>query len=116
MEFRAEEAFDDFLDHATDYLKRKMKNEAGTIAGAVFEDTTRRIYRDTIGDDEGKQLEYLINQLAKSGVITGLQSKQAKVASHVKTKATHAQWDEFDLDGVGHTIEIQTIYCGSPRW
>jgi hypothetical protein len=79
MEFRAAEAFDDFLDHATDYLKRKMKNEAGTIAGAVFEDTTRRIYRDTIGDDEGKQLEYLINQLAKSALLPDCKVSRPKL-------------------------------------
>jgi len=37
------ETFDDFLDHAEDYLKRNLKNEAGTIGGVVFEDTIRRV-------------------------------------------------------------------------
>jgi hypothetical protein len=33
------ETFDDFLDHGDAYLKEGRKNEAGVIAGVVFEDT-----------------------------------------------------------------------------
>jgi hypothetical protein len=76
------------------------------IAGVVFEDTIRRICRDKGIDDKDQKLEYLINALTKQGVITGLQSKQAKVGSHVRTKATHARWDEFDLQSVTQTIQI----------
>jgi hypothetical protein len=36
---------DDFLDHGVEYLKSGRKNEAGVIAGIVFEDTVRRICR-----------------------------------------------------------------------
>lgn len=100
------ETFDDFLDHAAKYHSEDRKMEAGVIAGVVFEDTIRRIYRDRIADDKGKKLEVVINELTSSSVITGLQSKQAKVAAHVRTKATHAQWDEFDLGGVQQTIQI----------
>jgi hypothetical protein len=101
--------FDDFFDHAAAYLKRDRKMEAGVISGVVFEDTVRRIYREKIGDDKGQKLEDLINALAKEDVITGQQSKQAKVASHVRTKATHAQWDEFDLQGVADTIQVTKL-------
>ncbi len=83
--------------------------EAGVIAGVVFEDTIRRIYRDKITDDKDQSLEDLINGLAKRDVITGQQSKQSKVAAHVRTKATHAQWDEFDLTGVEGTIQITKL-------
>jgi hypothetical protein len=51
----------------------------------------------------------LINLLAKENVISGQQSKQAKVASHVRTKATHALWDEFDREGVADTIKITRL-------
>ena len=78
--------------------------EAGVIAGVVFEDTIRRIYRDKIADDKDKNLDTLISALSTQNVITGQQSKQARVAAHVRTKATHAQWDEFDLAGVEATI------------
>jgi hypothetical protein len=103
------ETFDNFLDHAENYLREGRRMEAGVIAGVVFEDTVRRIYRDKVGEDKDQKLENLINTLASQGVITGQQSKQAKVASHVRTKATHAQWDEFDLAGVDDAIEITKV-------
>lgn len=107
------EAFDDFLDHAELYSSSGRKNEAGVIAGVVFEDTVRRVFRSKIAqDDAGKSLEDLINALARAGIITGQQSKQAKVASHVRTKATHAQWDEFDMAGVDATIYITRRLLG----
>jgi hypothetical protein len=105
------ETFDDFLDYAESYLKKSLKMESGVIAGVVFEDTIRRIYRDKITDDDkGKQVEDLINALARQNVITGQQSKQAKVAAHVRAKATHALWDEFDLAGVESTIQITKLF------
>jgi hypothetical protein len=100
------ETFSDFLDHATAYWNENRLREAGVIAGVVFEDTVRRICRDKGVIDKDEKLEDLINALAKQGTITAQQSKQAKVASHVRTKATHAQWEEFDLQGVSDTIQI----------
>jgi hypothetical protein len=103
------ETFDDFLDQAEAYLKSDRKVESGVIAGVVFEDTVRRIYRNQGHDDKDRKLEDLINTLARDGIISGQQSKQAKVAAHVRTKATHAQWDEFDLQGVTDTIQITRL-------
>jgi hypothetical protein len=100
------ETFDNFLDHGQAYLDAGQKMEAGVIAGVVFEDTIRRIYRDKIADDTDKKLEVMINELTGKSVITGQQSKQAKVAAHVRTKATHARWDEFDTAGVQATIQL----------
>jgi hypothetical protein len=104
------ETFDDFLAHAEAYLSEGRVREAGVIAGVVFEDAIRRIHRNKIADDKGRNLEGLINMLAKQDVITGQQSKQAKVAAHVRTKATHAQWDDFDRAGVETTIQITKLF------
>jgi hypothetical protein len=80
------------------------------MRGVVSWDTIRRIYRDKITDDDkGKQVEDLIIALARQNVITGQQSKQAKVAAHVRAKATHALGDEFDLAGVEPTIQITKL-------
>jgi hypothetical protein len=107
------ETFDDFLDHAESYRENGRKNEAGVIAGVVFEDTIRRVYREQLAEnDTGKKLEDIINDLAKRQILTAQQSKQAKVAAHVRTKATHAQWDEFDLSGVESTIHITRRLLG----
>ena len=69
------ETFDDFLDHAIWYQGERRHMEAGVIAAVVFEDTVRRIYRNKLGDDKGIPLEVLINELAKSNLITAQQSK-----------------------------------------
>ncbi len=97
------ETFDDFLDHAEKYYKEKRK-ESGVIAGVVFEDTIRRI-----GKNNGKnnsQLEDIINGLARDGVLSKVKAKRAKVASDVRTRATHAQWDKFELSDVKATIDF----------
>ena len=71
-------------------------------------------HRDKIADDKGQPLEDIINTLAKQSVITGQQSKQAKVAAHVRTKATHAQWDEFNLEGVGgYDLNYENVSSGT---
>ncbi|MGD0919992.1 MAG: hypothetical protein ABSB22_26440 [Thermodesulfobacteriota bacterium] len=98
--------FDDFLDHAKEYVKQKSKNEAGVIAGVVFEDTLRTICRNAGVEEKGKKLDILIDELVKTGTLTQVKAKRAKVAAHVRTKATHAQWDEFELEDVTTTIEF----------
>jgi coproporphyrinogen III oxidase len=100
------ETFDDFLDHAKEYICLKRKNESGVIAGVVFEDTIRRICDKNSISQKGESLENLINTLVKANVISTLKAKRAKAAAHVRTKATHAQWDEFELDDVEATISF----------
>ena len=104
------ETFDDFLDHADAYYQEGLKQVAGVLAGVVFEDTIRRICRDKNVTDKGEDLEQLINALTRRNVITGQQSKQAKLAAHVRTKATHALWDEYDLDGVAAAIQLTKTF------
>lgn len=38
--------------------------------------------------------------------LSGVKAKRARAAADVRTKATHAQWDEFELDDVRSTIEF----------
>ena len=95
------ETFDDFLDHAVEYHKAGRK-ESGVIAGVVFEDTIRRIAQNN--ETAVGHLETTINDLVKKGVITATKAKRAKVGAHVRSKATHAELDEFDLKDVNDTI------------
>jgi hypothetical protein len=46
---------------------------------------------DSRKGEEGLKLEVMINDLMGKRVITGQQYKQAKVAAHVRTKATLSQ-------------------------
>jgi len=98
------EVFDDFLDHAKAYLKAGMKNEAGVIAGVVFEDTLRQVCRKLDIEDRGVKLDALITQLAKIEILTLTKAKRARAAADVRTKATHAQWQEFDNGDVNSAI------------
>lgn len=98
------ETFDDFLDHADEYLQDKRKNEAGVIAGVVFEDTVRRLCRKNMIVEKDKRIDELISALSSKGEISGIKAKRARAAAHVRTKATHAQWDEFEFEDVSTTI------------
>jgi len=98
------ETFDNFLDHAKEYLKENLKNEAGVIAGVVFEDSLRRVCRKNGKDDKDEKIDNLISYLAKNEIISQAKAKRARAAAHVRTKATHAQWDEFDINDVQGTI------------
>jgi hypothetical protein len=100
------ETFDDFLNHADEYRQEGQHKAAGVLAGVVFEDTIRRICRGKGIADKDQNLEQLINALARRTVITGLQSKQAKAAADVRAKATHALWDEYNLDDVAEVIRL----------
>lgn len=94
------ETFDNFLDHGEAYANEKMHREAGVIAGVAFEDSLRRVCRKRNFPEKGVKLDDLISALATAGVLSQTKAKRARVAAHVRTKATHAQWDEFALNDV----------------
>lgn len=98
------ETFDDFLSHADAYLADSRKNEAGVIAGVVFEDTLRRVCRKQSTPEKDIKLDQLISELMSKGQLSAIKAKRARVAAHVRTKASHAQWDEFDISDVEATI------------
>ena len=100
------ETFDDFLDHAEVYFKEDRKNEAGVIAGVVFEDTVRRICRNYEIEEKDVKLDNLISALASQGVLSSVKAKRARAAAAIRTKASHAQWDEFELEDTRAAIEF----------
>lgn len=100
------ETFDDFLDHAEAYYHESRKNEAGVVAGVVFEDTLRQVCRKEGIVEKGLKLDGLISELTGRGHLSGVKAKRARAAAHVRTKASHAQWDEYELDDVKATIEF----------
>ncbi|MDZ7770193.1 MAG: hypothetical protein U5K38_14490 [Woeseiaceae bacterium] len=106
------EVFDDFLDHAKSYRRAKRKNEGAVIAGVVFEDSIRRCCRKYEIEERGVKLDSLITALNKSGTISDTKAKRARVAADLRTKATHAQWDEFDDDDLRTTIEFTESFIG----
>lgn len=99
------EVFDDFIEHAVQYLKAGKKQQAGVIAGVVFEDSLRRLCRKHQIPEPGVPLDALITSLEKAGHLTSVQAKRARAAAGLRTSATHAQWDEFQPDDVRAVIE-----------
>lgn len=55
----------------------------------------RRVCRKHSIDERDVNLDKLISELVKQNVLTELKAKRARAAAGVRTKATHAQWDEF---------------------
>jgi hypothetical protein len=100
------ETFDNFLDHASAYVRGGRKNEAGVIAGVVFEDTVRQICRKESIPEKDVNLDQLISALTTQGRLSGVKAKRARAAAHVRTKASHAQWDEFEMPDVESTIVL----------
>ncbi len=100
------EVFDDFLDHGEQYLNANRKDEAGVIAGIVFEDTVRRICRSHRISERGVKLDHLISELAKKELLSGVKAKRARAAADLRTSASHAQWDEFETDDVRPAIQL----------
>jgi hypothetical protein len=100
------ETFDNFLDHGRAYLDDGKVKEAGVIVGVVFEDSVRRICRKLSIVEQGVKLDSLISELVKANALTELKAKRARVAAGVRTKATHAQWDEFTQSDVVEAIAL----------
>lgn len=98
------ETYDDLLDHAQDYLKGKRKEGSGTLAGVVFEDTMRRIAKTHSVTETG--MDQLITALEKKGVLNTVLTKRCRAAAALRTSATHARWEEFELPEVQATINV----------
>lgn len=107
------ETFEDFLEHAEFYVAGGRKNEAGVIAGVVFEDSLRRVCRKLEVVEKDVKLDQLISQLTSNGTFTAVKAKRARVAAHVRTKASHAQWDEFEMADVQATLTFTHEFIAS---
>lgn len=96
--------FGSFLDHAEHYLRGGSHAPAGVIAGVVFEDTIRRACERSKISQRDVKLDQLVSDLRKADVLTDVQAARARAAAATRTKATHAQWDEFTADDVRATL------------
>ena len=96
--------FGDFLDHAEHYVRKGSHAPAGVIAGVVFEDTIRRACERHKIPQRSVNLDQLVSELRKVDVLTDVQAARARAAAATRTKATHAQWDEFTLEDVRATL------------
>jgi hypothetical protein len=100
------EVFGDFLSHAEGYLRANRTAPAGVIAGVVFEDTIRQVCDRHKINQKSVELDQLIIALNKGGHLSDVKAQHARGAAALRTKATHAQWDEFNAADVSATIKF----------
>ena len=98
--------FEDFLEQARRYAKKKQIREAGIFAAAVFEDTLRSLSRKCGVEEEGVSTDKLISDLTNKGVLTAVKAKRARASAGTRNSAMHAHWDDFDLDDVKSLISF----------
>ncbi len=97
--------FDNFLDHAAEFHSSNKKTESSILVSIVFEDTIRKIAEKHEIDERGKSIEDLINEMTKSGIFSGVESKRHKSYAALRNYALHAHFDNFDIKEVGIMIK-----------
>lgn len=98
-------AFDDFLDHASEFHKSGRVKESAILVAAVLEDTVKRVAAKNGVASSGLSLEPLIDELTKSQVFSAVKAKRMKSYAGVRNTALHAEWDKLDLKDIGNAIE-----------
>ena len=98
-------AFDDFLDHASEFHKSGKKVESGVLASIVFEDTLRKISSRYNVSNHGDSIELTVDNLTRAGAWSSVKAKRIKAYAAVRNKALHAKWDEIELRDVGELIK-----------
>ncbi|MFA5923828.1 MAG: hypothetical protein WC856_21465 [Methylococcaceae bacterium] len=94
--------FADFLEMGEYLLKEKYKDAAAVIIGAVLEDSLRKLCEKngiatTKENGSPLTIDPLNNSLAKANVYSKLVQKQIITWTHIRNKAAHGEYDEYDM-------------------
>jgi hypothetical protein len=102
----AAQTFDDLLDHAQEYLRQGRKEPAGVLTGVVFEDTVRKLCMHHNILEAGVKLDTLLSELVKKSVLLPIERNDGTTAASLRTAATHARWDQFDIENVKSVLDF----------
>jgi len=99
------ELFTDFLEMGEYLLREGYKDAAAVIIGTVLEDSVRKL---CVGNSiptsnvEGRPyaLDRLNAELAKADVYSKLVQKQITTWAHIRNKAAHGEYDEYNAEEV----------------
>jgi len=97
--------FDDFLDHAGQYLKGGRLTEAAVLASATLEDAIKKIASKNGVPTDGFALDRLLDELSKAGALTPTEVKRAKASAAVRNLALHAEWSKLTPEDVTHLVD-----------
>jgi len=97
--------FADFLEMGEYLLQEGYKDAAAVIIGTVLEDTLRKLSERNglpVANASGKPLtmEPLNVELAKQEVYSKLTQKQITSWAHIRNKAAHGEFDEYNAEQV----------------
>lgn len=93
--------FADFLEMGEYLLRENYKDAAAVIIGAVLEDSLRKLCEKhgipTLKENGSPlTIEPLNTSLAKAGVYSKLVQKQITSWAHIRNKAAHGEYGEYD--------------------
>ncbi len=90
------EVFDEFLEQAEYFLSEGHYQVASVIAGAVLEDSLRKLCaKSNVSLPSIPKLDSMNADLAKAGVYDKLVLKKVTWLADIRNKAAHGKWTEF---------------------
>jgi len=100
------EVFDDFLEQAEYLFKQDYYQAAAVIAGAVLEDTLRKMCdANSISLPAKPGLDWMNAELVKKGVYNKLVLKEITFLADLRNKAAHGLWDQFGKTDVENMLK-----------
>jgi len=100
------EVLGDFIDQAEELLTKKYYVAAASLAGAILEDSLRRICdKNQIETTEKPGIEIFNIALAKSNVYNKLKQKQITAWADLRNKADHGEFEEVKGDDVEDMVK-----------
>ncbi|MEW5786151.1 MAG: HEPN domain-containing protein [Bacillota bacterium] len=97
----AAELLGDFIDQAETLIAEGYHVPAASLAGAVLEDTLRKLcLKNRLPVPDRTKIDRLNADLAKAGVYDKLIQKRITALADIRNKADHGHFDEFAKDDV----------------
>lgn len=99
------EVFDDFLEQAEYLFEQDFHQPAAVIAGAVLEDTLRKLCNENaVVLPAQPKLDSMNTELVRKDVYSKLIQKQITWLADIRNKAAHGQWDKFSKADVENML------------
>lgn len=106
------EFIDDLLSQAEYLLAEGFYHPAASLAGAVLEDSLRKLC-DTHGISypEKTKLDSLNIELAKANVYDKLKQKEITAKADIRNNADHGHFDKFKIEDVDDMVKWIRRFC-----
>jgi HEPN domain-containing protein len=100
------EVLGDFMEQAEALLAAGYWHPAASLAGAILEDTLRKLCtKHGIAVPESTKIDRLNAELAKAGVYDKLIQKRITALADIRNNADHGHFDKFSRDDVDDMVK-----------